>query len=319
MSSSTANYQYNSPTDFRIQQLTPEDVPPEFRAAFSQIYGAIQQIIFAMVNNAGIGPRNSGQWSDLAGTAATLLSGNLNRLYIEAAENIAYGAAVNVYNSAGVIVGRNANATDSSKPCHGFCTLVGGIVAGTVGEIQIGSGVAAISSLTPGTAYFLSTTNGLLSAFPPNTVGNIAQYVGFAVTSTTLAFNIDYWKDVTINPNARTIVAGEDLLLGSAVSFTDVAGILTARNANATTGARPCQGFCTEIGGIATGNSGEVSLATGYTSVSGLTPGQSYYLSTTDGLIAASPAVAAGNIEQYVGFGVTSTLLSFNTGYWRQH
>ncbi len=192
MSQSSSNFEYNAPTDFRIAQL-PDNLPPELQNAFVQLYSAVQQIIFTFIINCGVGPRNSNQWNQLAASAVTLLSGNLNRLYIQAAENIPYGAAVNLYNSSGTLMARNANATDGTKVCQGFCSLSTGIAEGTTGEVQIVSGVVQIGGLTPGAPYYLSTVNGLISTSPPASSGNVVQYLGFAVDDTNFAFNVGAW------------------------------------------------------------------------------------------------------------------------------
>lgn len=185
--------QYNAPVDFRIAQTPPDDIPPEYRVAFSAIYNSIQQVIRALTDNCGIGPQSFDRWSQLAGSPSTLLSGNLNRLYVEASEDIDYGAAITLYNAAGTLTCRNANATDATKPAKGFCTTSGGIAALTPGEVQITTGVAAISGLTPGAPYFLSTTNGLITNVPAVGAGNIEQYIGFAISTDALAFNTGYW------------------------------------------------------------------------------------------------------------------------------
>jgi hypothetical protein len=187
MSGTTANFQYNAPTDFRIAQL-PEGLPPEQQAAFSQIYGSIQQIIYSLVTNCGVGPRNTSQWVELAGNTTTILQGNLSRFYVQATENIAFGAAVNFVNSAGTIMVRNANA--NGKVCRAFCTTSGGILAGAVGEVQVGQGTIPIAGLVPGAAYWLSTSNGLIVNAPVVGAGQIEQFLGFALSSTVLSFNI---------------------------------------------------------------------------------------------------------------------------------
>lgn len=192
MSSTTANFEYNAPTDFRIAQL-PADLDPAEQTAFGQLYSAVQQIIFTFVNNCGVGPRNVSDWTELNGNAITLLSGNLNRFYIQASENISFGAAVNLFNSSGTLLARNANAADNTKPCRGFCTIETGINAGEIGEIQIGTGVIEISGLVIGSNYFLSATNGLVANTPAVAAGNIEQYLGFAIDEVHLVFNISYW------------------------------------------------------------------------------------------------------------------------------
>lgn len=193
MSGSIITSQYNAPTDFRIAQLTPDEVPPEYRAAFTQIYSAIQQLISTLINNCGIAPRNSSEWLQLAGSSVTILGGNMNRFYVTATENISYGAAINLYNNAGTINVRNANATDNTKPCRGFCSNSNGIAAGQVGEVQVNTGVVSITGLTPGSNYYLSTTSGLIAPTPAVATGNIEQYAGFAISNTVLLFNAGTW------------------------------------------------------------------------------------------------------------------------------
>lgn len=183
-----AGIQYSAPTDFRIPQTPPEGLPDDVKLAFGQLYSAIQQIILALVTNCGVGPRDVSQWEQLAGASVTLLSGNLNRFYVTAAEDIVYGAAITVGGSPLRV--RNANAADTTLPCRGFCTAPTGIATGGTGEIQICTGKVGISGLTPGASYYLSDTPGLIAPVPATISGSIAQYVGFATDSTTLVFNV---------------------------------------------------------------------------------------------------------------------------------
>ena len=193
--SGTGNFQYNAPTNFRIGQTAPDDVPPEYRTAFTQLYNSIQQIISTLVDNCGIGPRNIGQWPQLVGYPYTVLSGNLNRLYARATAAIPFGAAVHFIpaSSGSAVEAEQANATDHSKPCRGFCTTSGGIALGEVGEFQIQSGLIPVTGLTPGASYYLATADGQISPSPAVGAGNIEQYVGFAVTNSHLAFNVGAW------------------------------------------------------------------------------------------------------------------------------
>lgn len=184
---------YNAPINFFIPQQPPVGIPEELKPAFQTLYNALQQIILALVNNCGIGPQNTIDWPQLAGLPTTLLFGNMGRFYVTASENIQQGAMVNLYNNAGSINVRNANATNNTKPAHGFCSTAGGILAGAVGEVTLLQGVATITGLTVGTRYYLSTTNGLVTNVAPVAAGNIEQYIGIAITGNTLLTNIGYW------------------------------------------------------------------------------------------------------------------------------
>ena len=121
------------------------------------------------------------------------------------------------------------------------------------------------------------------------------------------------------NLNRFYVEASELIPYGAAINLWNNGGILMAQNANATTHTKPCQGFCSTIGGIAVGTAGEVILNAGIARLSGLTLGANYYLSGTNGLLTTVPLTGAGNIEQFCGVAIDSTHLSFNLGYWINH
>lgn len=189
-------FTYNSPVAFFIPQTPPEDISQEHPAVqqgFGELYNAMQQVISTFINNCGIGPQPQPEWAALAGSPTTILSGNLRRLYVVASEALPNGAIINLFNSAGVLAARNANATDNTKPADGFCSTPGGIAAGAAGEVQLSTGIVSINGLTIGTRYFLSITNGLVTATKPVAAGNIEQYVGIAIDSTHLYLDTNYW------------------------------------------------------------------------------------------------------------------------------
>lgn len=187
--------QYNSPIDFRLSQsvINEGNIDPGSRAAIEELYAFGFQVIRAFVDYSGIGSQNFSNWSLLAGNPKTLLAGNLNRLYVIASETIVQGAAISLFNNAGVLNVRNANATNNTRICDGFCSSPGGILAGSPGEIIRSNGVASIGGLTIGQRYWVSIINGLIVAVPPVAAGNIEQYVGIAISSTVLSFNISNW------------------------------------------------------------------------------------------------------------------------------
>lgn len=107
--------------------------------------------------------------------------------------------------------------------------------------------------------------------------------------------------------------------LGQVVHLRGVSSVLTARKADASTNARPCRAICVTPGGVTSGDYGEVMLQGCVGGLSGMTRGTNYYLSTVAGVITATAPVAAGNIEQYLGWALSSTLLWFTPGTWIQH
>jgi hypothetical protein len=105
---------------------------------------------------------------------------------LTATENIAAGAMVNVWNSSGAKA-RNANASDNTKPCHGF--VLASIANGASGSVYM-SGVldTSLTGLIPGAFYYLDTNAGAVNITAPASAGNAVQQVGVAVGTTALAF-----------------------------------------------------------------------------------------------------------------------------------
>lgn len=184
---------YYSNVNFNVPQSAPSNLPPEVQAALEPLYVALQQMIYTFNNNCGVSSQNPADWTLFAGNPFTVLASNMGRMYVRASEAIQAGAMCSFHDVSGELQVRNANATDNTKPCQGFCNVSGGIAAGNVGEIIIGSGLCPISGLTRGQSFWLSTSNGQITAGRPSAGGNIEQYVGFALSDTILFFNAGGW------------------------------------------------------------------------------------------------------------------------------
>lgn len=121
------------------------------------------------------------------------------------------------------------------------------------------------------------------------------------------------------NTHRLYVQADEVLAYGEIVSFTNSGTDLRAILADATNNSRFAVGFVNNVDGAGIGDVAEIIVGQGLLPSSGLTPGDPYYLSTTPGFMAAAPAVAAGNIEQFLGVAASPNALFFNCGYWIQH
>jgi len=179
---------FNSPLTLLIGQF-PEIDDPRLFAGLLPLYTAINQIQAGLTQFCGIAQQTSDTWGDLA-ASRTVYPQNHHRLYLPAGEAISYGYMVNLYNNAGVLNARNANATNNTKMCHGYCNEIGGSAGGgAYTEVIVLSGMVITSGLTPGTRYFLATTNGLITATAPVAAGNIEQVVGIALSATEFLFD----------------------------------------------------------------------------------------------------------------------------------
>jgi len=99
---------------------------------------------------------------------------------LEATEPITAGKYVNIYNVAGVGKIRNADAS-TGKKADGF--IVEGVAIGATVKVFTEGINNALTGLTPGADYYLSSTNpGEATTIPPTSTGNILQRIGKALS-----------------------------------------------------------------------------------------------------------------------------------------
>jgi hypothetical protein len=104
-----------------------------------------------------------------------------------AGENLNAGDLVNLYNNAGVITARKADATGGiAKQADGF--VISAVTSGQNATVYFDGTITGLSGLTPGAIYYLSTTAGGITTTIPTTATYIAQSVGKALSATELTF-----------------------------------------------------------------------------------------------------------------------------------
>lgn len=121
---------------------------------------------------------------------AAALSGIITKSIV-ASETIAAGDLINIFDNAGTLNVRKADATDANKPPNGF--VLAGISATVAGTVYLGNGInTAVSGLTIGADYFLSeVTPGAVTTVAPSTAGNVIYRVGRASGTTELVYTDD--------------------------------------------------------------------------------------------------------------------------------
>lgn len=108
-------------------------------------------------------------------------------------ENLTAGNFVNLYSNSGTATGRKADATLSSKFAVGF-TLANVTSPANVTIYGISNKNTQLSSLTIGSAYYLSTTAGGVTVTSPSGSGNIVQRLGIAESTTAIVYSDSgYW------------------------------------------------------------------------------------------------------------------------------
>lgn len=103
-----------------------------------------------------------------------------------ASENLSAGDLVNLWNNAGTINVRKADATTNGKRAHGF--VESAVTSAATATVFISGVINSLSSLTVGSDYYLSTTPGTTTTTPPSASGNLVQRVGEAQSATALVF-----------------------------------------------------------------------------------------------------------------------------------
>ena len=108
-----------------------------------------------------------------------------------ASEAITAGSMVNVYSNAGVLAVRNSSGAASGKRANGFVTAA--VANGAVATIYRSGANGAVTGLTPGADYWISTAaSGALQTAPPaEGSGYVSQRVGTAVTATLIDILIE--------------------------------------------------------------------------------------------------------------------------------
>jgi hypothetical protein len=104
-----------------------------------------------------------------------------------ASETLAAGNLVNVYSNASVTTVRKADATTPGKEANGF--VLAGFASAATATVYWGHQLNnAITGLTPGVKYYLSTTAGGAVSTSPTATGQVSQYVGTATAAGELEF-----------------------------------------------------------------------------------------------------------------------------------
>lgn len=109
---------------------------------------------------------------------------------VATSENLAAGDLVNIYDVTGTATARKANATDTSKPCGGF--VLAATTSPAAATVYLEGPITGLSGFTSGVKVFLSAaTSGAITATAPAGSGNVVQFIGRAVTATTVNFEPD--------------------------------------------------------------------------------------------------------------------------------
>lgn len=111
-------------------------------------------------------------------------------------ESLVAGDFVNLYSNAGTTNVRKADATSNAKPAHGF--VIANVTSPASATVYLISNKnTGVTGLTVGSDYYLSTTPGTVTTTAPSSASNIVQFLGRAVTTTSLPFMGDSYYELS--------------------------------------------------------------------------------------------------------------------------
>ena len=160
---------------------------------FAWIAGQGRKIVETIGSSAGAG--SSGAIPHLDGSgkldSSFLPSTELDTTSCPASENLSAGDQVNLWNDAGTLKARKADASNG-RPAHGY---VSGAVSSAATALVYHDGtLTGLSGLTAGVDYYLSATTpgGMVAVASVRTnSGDFIQYLGVAKSASSLLFQPD--------------------------------------------------------------------------------------------------------------------------------
>lgn len=114
-------------------------------------------------------------------------SGEFEPESVTAGESMTAPALVNLYNDAGTLKARYADASDPAKRADAY--ILDTVTSGDAVFVYFGGNkMTGLSGMTPGAVQFLSETAGARTETAPSAAGTIVQQVGVAISATSMIF-----------------------------------------------------------------------------------------------------------------------------------
>jgi hypothetical protein len=166
---------------------------------FLTIVSGVKTLLSALTTSSGAGDEGNLVALNSSGKVdATMMPAGIgaDTCVANASETLSAGDMVNLWDDAGTLKARKADATAAGKECDGFTSE--GVNSGDPATITLDGTLSGLSGLTIGAHYFVSTTPGTITLTAPSTGGNVYQSVGKAKSATELIF--ERGEPITIAP-----------------------------------------------------------------------------------------------------------------------
>lgn len=150
------------------------------------------KLVMGLVTSAGAGDTGKIPALDASGRLSTTMMpvGVIaDTISLPTTENLAAGDQVNIYDNAGTVSGRKADATTTGKPSDGFVLAATTSPAAALIYCDHGASITGLSGLTKGADYWLSAAApGGVTPTPVTGAGKLDQYIGKAMSATELRY-----------------------------------------------------------------------------------------------------------------------------------
>lgn len=171
-----------------LPDFPDEELEPRVFGAAMIIHRSIKNLARGVSDFAGVDELPPDEWGE-ALIRNYFRTQNLNRLYPQADVAITAGQLVNLYNNAGFLRARLANASSAATMAHGIAMTSAGVGQRFMMYFLRGY-VDTVGGMIVGTLYWVSTVAGGIQNSAPAAVGTIAQPVGIAASSVELLMDI---------------------------------------------------------------------------------------------------------------------------------
>jgi len=155
---------------------------PEIWADLVRVRNSIRALQSALDAYTGQTPINPVDYSSTAQSSSLLLQSQA-KVYVPASVAISPGQMVNLFDSAGVLTARLADAATPNY-VRGFASISAAVGIGDYLEVTLLGADFYVTGLTIGAVYYLQDTPGALGTTP----GTNTQAVGYALDTTNLWF-----------------------------------------------------------------------------------------------------------------------------------
>ncbi len=167
----------------------PETANPALFNELYKVYNAIKILAGTLDIYTGAIRPDEDTWPQLT-AANTILSQNVNRIYVPFSEDVTPGQVVTLFNDSGVVTAKLAGGPVWAGDCRGFMSLLTTVTSGTFGEVTLFGLHSLLTGATPAAIYYTSPdTPGLFTDIEPSSPGQHLQRIGYALNTGGLFFN----------------------------------------------------------------------------------------------------------------------------------